>query len=218
MGRRNGELTSRSGHEPVRGPTREGIESMNIRIMCLGAALVAVGVCPPGCFSMKVGSPNSSQAELEELKRLRSTPYGQPLQGARIRIITTRFSLRKDDQVQFQLGIDYELEPEGAIGFRIPGEGPNGTRGIGNNVILEIDDKSIPMPDTEPKRLLFKCSRSSVTSTRIRLAEGYQLPPGEHTVRYTIISHGGTAKVGRETIPILKGKLVSNTFIFTIGQ
>ena len=177
---------------------------------------IRTGTIHKGNFYPKVMAADA--AEAERLGRWAAIPYGPPVDGVRIRLTTSAPAFRKDERIRFIINIKYETDEP--ICWRMPGMGPNDSRRLGENVVLEIDGKPIPQPDVKADRLVRAGHGGITDSTSIYLPVNFRLPPGPHMIRCTIISPGGTyvePDTG-EKYRIIKGKLVSNTLTFFVSD
>ena len=174
------------------------------------------GTINKGNFIQKVMGVD--EAEGERLARWRATPWGPAVDGVRIRLTTWAPAFYKDERIRFSIEIKYETDE--AVCWRIPGMGPNDSRGLGRNVVLEIDGKAIPQPDVKADGLVRAGHGAITDSTSIYFPVDFRLPPGRHTIRYTIISRGGTHTdpYDGKKYRIIKGKLISNTLTFFIKE
>lgn len=156
--------------------------------------------------------------EGERLSRYAATPYGPAVDGVRIRLTTWAAAFGKGERIWFSMEIKYETDDW--VCWWHPGTGPGYSTWLGENVVLELDGRPLPQPDVKADKL-FKWGRGSTTlGTSIYFPVDFKLPPGRHTIRYTIISRGGTytdPDDGRK-YRIINGKLVSNTLTFFVSD
>ena len=152
------------------------------------------------------------KGERERQARWAATPYGPALAGVRIRMTAARKVFRKDERMWFHVAVKYDGDDR--ICWWIPGIGPEGSWSLGQNTLLEIDGKAVKRPDAKADKIWVAASGGSWP---VYLPPGFRLRPGQHTVRYTIISPGGTYtdEDGRR-YRVLNGKLVSNTLTFVV--
>ena len=125
---------------------------------------------------------------------------------------TARKAFRKDERIGFQIFVKYDGDDP--ICWWTPEIGPEDSRGLGENTLLEIDGKAVEQPDVKADHIWVAATGGGWS---VYLPLGFRLRPGQHTVRYTVVSPGGTYRYrdGRR-YSVLNGKLVSNTLTFAV--
>lgn len=150
--------------------------------------------------------------EAQYSARRRATPYGPSLDGVRIRMTTWKPFFHKGKRIQFSIEFKYQTKEPVCWWM------PSTWEGLGKNVTLFIDERPFQWkPDSEVEIVVPEIA--GVWSIVVPEDIVRPLRPGKHTMRYELVSNGGTYTdaQGRK-YRVLKGKLTSNTLTFEIRE
>jgi hypothetical protein len=92
-------------------------------------------------------------------------------------------------------------------------------RGFGENIFVEIDGKAFDLPLDKAEFIEGWALKPLVNQPRewtVTLPESTRLAKGPHTLRCTIVSPGGTYRNSEGIVPLVNGRIVSNSSAFAV--
>jgi hypothetical protein len=140
------------------------------------------------------------------------TPFGPVTDGVKIRI--------RPANAEFRTGVPltFYVQAVNASGKPVCWWKPG--RGYGTNVVVELNGKALDLPKEKAEYIGGWAAQWTVKETQdwtVTLPESTQINDGRHTLRYIIVSDGGTyMNANQQPIPLVKGRILSNTAAFTI--
>ena len=134
------------------------------------------------------------------------TPFGPVTDGVKIRIRPASAKSEAGTPLTFYVqAVNASGKP---VCWWKPG------RGYGKNVIVELDGKQLELPKEKAEYLGGWAAQWTVRKPHdwtVTLPQTVPLAEGRHTLRYTIVSDGGTyMNANQQPIPLVDGKIVSN--------
>jgi len=162
-----------------------------------------------GVESYQVG-----KAFRDDLAWLADTPFGEVIQGVKLRARPAKARFKVGEPVKLHLqAVNLSGEP---IVWWTP------SNVFGDAVAVEIDGERISLPKGKAEFIngwaaAWTCNTPE-ESTR-RLPDTLILKPGTHSCRYVVVSKGGFYKnASGDNVPMLDGELASNLVTFAVGN
>ena len=149
------------------------------------------------------------EEDAERDRRWAAIPYGDPVDGVQIRIVTVTPYFRRGERLDFY--IHAKREADRPVGWLAPCT----YSGLGENVSVYVDGSPVPTPDHRGLEFYGE----SLEGWTIRLPESVANSVGSHTIRYELVSPGGTyTDEAGKAHRLLKGTLVSNELSFEVRE
>ena len=140
-------------------------------------------------------------------------PFGAVTDGVKIRIRPAHTELKTG------LPLTFYVQAANASGIPICWWKP--ITGFGENVIVELDGEPLDLPKKKAEFIGGWAGTWMIQEPEeltVKLPATVQISEGKHTLRYIIVSDGGTyLKANKKSVPLLKGRILSNTATFATG-
>lgn len=140
------------------------------------------------------------------------TPFGPVTEGVKLRIRPAKSTFRAGDPLAFHFQVA-NVSGKPVCWWKPAND-------LGDNIRIEIDKKPIDMPAIKAEYIggwaaAWTCQ--TAMERTVTLPAGLSLAKGRHTLRYSIVSKGGTyTNAQNSPIPLLPGELQSNETEFAV--